>query len=126
MALIDDIAQYLEDQSVGTVGTNIFKSWLPDNDLAFSLAVLDTGGPAPDIDITSLKSPTIQVLIRAEDYSTGKTKLAAVRSALHGIIETTVGSSYILYMHALSEGGHIGRNERGQDEFSINFLAKTR
>lgn len=126
MSLIDDVATYLENNSIGTVGTDIFKSYLPDNDGNPIIAVYDTGGPAPNIDITSLKNPTFQIFVRADTYSTGKATLDSIRSLLHGIIETQVGNTYFLNCFAQSEGGHIGRNENGQDEFSINFIAKTR
>ncbi len=126
MSLIDDIATYLQTNGVGTVGTDIFKSYAPDTDSGTVIAVLDTGGPKPDIDLISLKSPTFQIFIRTNDYSAGKSKLDTIRSLLHGKIGFTAGSTYFLFLHAQSEGGHLGRNERGQDEFSINFIGKTR
>ena len=122
--LIDDIAQYLEDEGVGTLGTNIFKSYLPDS-VDTALVVLDTGGTMPDPD-TPTKSPTFQVFIRAATYTAGKTKLEAVRTALHRLANETVGSTYFYYILAQSEGGHLGRNERGLDEFSVNFGCLTR
>lgn len=124
MAVIDDIAQYLDDNDIGTLGTDIFKSYLPDN-VDTALVVLDTGGPQPDKDLPT-KSPTFQILLRAPDYSTGKAKLDSIRTLLHQITNTTVGSTYYYYILAQSEGGHIGRNERGLDEFSINFYCLTR
>lgn len=123
--MIADIAQHLQTNGVGTVGTDIFISYLPDTEDE-AIAVLDTGGVEPDIDLTQLKSPTMQIMIRSNTYTAGKSKLDSIRSILHGVIEAQVGSTYILYLHALSEGGHIGRNEAGQDEFSINFVGKIR
>lgn len=123
--MIADIAQHLQTNGLGTVGTDIFISYLPDTEDE-AIAVLDTGGVEPDIDLTQLKSPTMQIMIRSNTYTAGKSKLDSIRSILHGVIETQVGNTYILYLHALSEGGHIGRNEAGQDEFSINFVGKIR
>jgi hypothetical protein len=124
MALIDDIATYLQTNSVGTVGTDIFKSYVPDAANAL-VAVIDTGGMKPDIYIPT-KEPTFQVFIRAATYSAGKTKLATIRSLLHQVQGSTIGSTYFYFIHAISEGGHLGRNERGLDEFSINFQCRTR
>ena len=124
MALIDDIAAHMGNSGLGTVSQDIFKSYLPDNGDA-CLAVIDTGGPKPDIYVPS-KSPTFQVYIRAATYTAGKTKLAAVRALLHQTQNRTIGSTYFYYIHAIAEGGHVGRNERGLDEFSINFICKTR
>lgn len=122
--ILDDIADYLEDEGVGTVGTDIFKSYMPDA-VDTGICVLDTGGPQPDKDLPT-KKPTFQVFIRGAAYITGRAKLDAVRAALHQVTNTTIGNTYFYYILALSEGGHIGRNERGLDEFSINFLCLTR
>lgn len=122
--ILDDIAQFLVDSGIGTIGTNIFKSYLPDT-VDTGLAVLDTGGPMPDRDLPT-KSPTFQVFVRGADYITGKAKLDAVRAALHQTKNTTIGNTFFYYILAQSGGGHIGRNERGLDEFSINFICLTR
>jgi len=122
--LLDDIAQKLTDSGVGTIGTNIFKSYMPDT-VDTGICVLDTGGPMPDKELPT-KSPTFQVFIRAADYITGRAKLDAVRSALHQTKNTTLGNTFFYYISAQSGGGHIGRNERGLDEFSINFICLTR
>lgn len=124
MALIDDIGQYLEDAGIGTQGTDIFISHKQDaGDTVIS--VLDTGGIKPDVYIPT-KEPTFQIFIHAPTYTEGKTLLDSVRDTLHRVFNTTIGNTYVYFIEALSEGGHIGRNERGLDEFSINFHAKTR
>lgn len=123
--ILDDIAEYLEDEGVGTVGTNIFKSYLPDSvDTGF--AILDTGGLMPDPDVPT-KEPTFQIFLRAADYATGRAKLDAIRTALHRIANQTLitGGTYFYFILAQSEGGHIGRNDRGLDEFSMNFHCRT-
>lgn len=122
--LINDIASYLQTAGIGTLGTNLFASYMPDS-VDTAVCVLDTGGVMPDPDIPT-KSPTIQIFIRSADYATGKTKVDLVRATLHQLANTQVGSTYIYYCLAQSEGGHIGRNERGLDEFSMNFICLTR
>ncbi|MFA5768364.1 MAG: minor capsid protein [Bacteroidales bacterium] len=125
MALIDDIAQHLEDEGVGTLGTNIFKSYLPETGTGTIMAVLDTGGTQPDRYLPTYE-PTFQIYIRADTYLAGKTTLDQVRAALHQLDNETVGSTYFYFIFAISEGGHMGRSENGHDEFSINFQARTR
>lgn len=126
MSLISDIADYLATQGLGTVGTDIFFSYLPDAGDNI-LAVLDTGGVQPDIYIPT-KDPTFQIFIRSSTYSAGRTKMDSVRTALHNKYNTTIGSYYFYFIQANSEGGHLGRNPdtRGLDEFSMNFHAHTR
>lgn len=130
MTLIEQVATYLIEQGVATaLGTDIFIGRMPDNATAPDavIAVLDTGGPSPDIDIPT-KSPTFQVFIRNTDYDTGKAKLDAVRTALHNFYNDylVAGQTFIYYIHALSEGGHLGQDEAGRDLFSMNFLCNTR
>ena len=121
MSLIDDIHADLLNAGL----TDVYASFLPDTD-GEAIAILDTGGTLPDGEIPNIKEPTFQVLVRANDYTTGKTRIDSVRSRLHGEHNRTIGDTYFYFIHAQSEPGHIGRNERGQDEFSINFICKTR
>jgi hypothetical protein len=124
--LIKDIADYLEDKSIGTVGTDLFVGYLPPTP-ASAMAVIDTGGTTPDPYIPH-KSPTFQVLIRSDTFTAGKTKLDSVRTELHQLDNVTLQTdqTFVYYILAISEGGHIGRDESGRDLFSINFKTLTR
>lgn len=124
MSLVSDVAIYLQTESIGTLGTNLFYSYLPAN-VEAGVVVLDTGGPQPDPYLPT-KEPTFQVLVRAASYDAGKTKLDAVRTALHQVVNETIGSTYFYFILAMSEGGHIGLDESGRDLFSINFHCRTR
>lgn len=123
MSMIADITTYLQTAGIGTIATNLFTGYMPDAGDTI-VAVIDTGGPQPDKELPT-KHPTFQVYVRAPSYETGKTKIEAIRSALHQVKNTTIGSTYFYYILAQSEGGHIGRNDRGLDEFSINFICLT-
>ena len=125
MSLIDDIATDLVNAGLGVLGISLFKTYLPDN-TAECLAIYDTGGTLPNVELPDIKNLTFQILIRSATYNAGKTKMDNIRARLHGVKNRTIGSTYFYYIGALSEGGHIGRNEKGQDEFSINFQCKTR
>lgn len=122
--MISDIAAYLETNSVGTQGTDLFLGYLP-ADLAAGVVVLDTGGMQPEPYLPT-KEPTFQVFVRAATYAAGKSKLDTVRGLLHQLKNTTLGSTYFYFILALSEGGHLGRDEAGRDTFSMNFHCRTR
>lgn len=126
MTIAQEIAEYLEDCGVGTVGTDMFAGYLPDNANS-AIGVFDTGGMKPDTYIPT-KEPTFQVLIRSSSYSAGWTKLASVRSYLHQKENATLidGGTYFYFIFAMAEGGALGKNARGLHEFSINFQARTR
>lgn len=119
--IISDLAQYLEDQGVGTQGTDIFVGYLPD-EVNTGLCVIDTGGTPQDPDLPH-RTKTFQVFIRGANYTDGQALVDSVRDTLHQLTNTTIGSFYFYYILALSDGGHIGQNDRGLDEFSINFSA---
>lgn len=126
--VIDDVASYLEDQGIGTVGSTIFSSYMPDTQSStFTIAVFDTGGLLPDPYLPT-KEPTFQVFVRSNDYLTGKAKVDAIRSSLHQKknLRLTDGGNYYYFILLQGEGGHIGRNDNGKDEFSMNFRARHR
>lgn len=124
MSVLSDLADYLEDNGLGTVGTDIFYSYAPGT-VAPGIFVLDDSGLQPGKYVPT-KKPGFQVFIRAVDYDTGNTKLESVRSLLHNVRNTLVGSTYFYYILARANGGSIGRNEAGHDEFSINFDSEIR
>lgn len=126
MSVISEVKQYLIDQGVGDT-SEIFYSYMPDIAQDLTVAVLDTGGVAPDIDLPTY-DPTFQIFIRSVDYDTGKTALDTIRGLLHQKTNSQLvgGGKYFYFIHAQSEGGHIGRNDNGKDEFSMNFICKHR
>ena len=70
------VADYLEDNSIGTVGTDIFVGWMgaTPNDL---VAIFDTGGISDDYKDTPRR--TIQITTRDSDYETGYNKAQSTK-----------------------------------------------
>lgn len=126
MNILDQLADYLSNQGLGTAGVDIFTGYLPQSPDS-CLAIIDTGGPVQDIDIP-LKDITFQVIVRDTNYTDGRTAMDSVRDALHQKRGFKVydGEDYFYFIYANSAGGHIGRDENGRDEFSINFRARLR
>lgn len=126
MIFIEQVATYLQAQGIGTIASDIFIGNMPDlpNNC---IAVINTGGIAPSIDIPD-KRPTFQVLIRNTDYETGELKLTAIRTALHQFMNDYLvnGQTYVYSIFLNAEGGHIGKDVNGRDEWSVNFNSKTR
>lgn len=122
--MLDDLAAYMASHGIGTVGTDLFKSYMP-TDPVTNVTIYETGGPQPNKELP-IKKPTFQVTVRSASYSTGRARLAAVRALFQGINSTTIGSTFFFYIEAISEGGHLGRDDNGADLFSINFLCETR
>lgn len=120
----EDIATFLDTQGVGTIGTDIFCSFMPDTSDAPDecIAVLDTGA--------TFVSPkwqrdevTVQVLVRGpeRDYSTGYATAKSVQDALLGVQPQTINSkSYVLFV---MNGGinSLGYDDQMRPAFSLNF-----
>lgn len=126
MTYIENIAQFLENESLGNLGVDLFVGRFPASPNN-CIAVLDTGGVEPDTYLEIL-NPTFQVFIRNESYPNGHEKLRSIREKLHRFAngELVEDGSYFYFIKALSNGGPVGRDENELQLFSINFLAKVR
>lgn len=123
--VVNDIADFLSNNGIGSTASTIFIGHQPASP-ANCVTVLDTGGMRPDIDIPT-KHPTFQILIRNTSFLTGRNLLETIRDLLHQTIGRVLTTDiYYYYIFALAEGGHIGRDEQGNEEFSINFEALIR
>lgn len=123
---IDDIANYLQNNAIGTLGTNLFESLLPDdNDNA--VAVIETGGTKPSEYIPN-KRPSFQILVRSTAYDVGRTTCDNIRALLHNKynIQFIVNGIYFYFCRLITEGGHLGQDKNGRDLFSMNFECYTR
>ncbi len=91
---VDEIAQRLEDQGVGTKNTDIFatsKANIPSEGGPF-LSISPTGG-SPSLDLhneswplpPSYPRPTAQILVRAPDMEDAETMVNAAYAALAGL-----------------------------------------
>jgi len=122
MSLIDDVAAYLATKSVGTVGTDLFKGFLPDTP-ANCVAIFEYAGFPPEIP-NQIYYPGLQVRVRNTSYSTGRAKLKSIEDELHGLVNTTLTST--IYLWFFAEGvNYLGwKNE--MVEFTENYqVAKT-
>lgn len=121
-----EIAEYLEDSSIGTVGTDIFVDMLPDlaNDV---IMIYSTGGQVPDIDLP-IGSPNFEVLVRSNSAETAYAKITSIVNLLHQKYNITLvtGGNYYYSILLLGEINALGRDEKGRIEYSVNFNCKVR
>lgn len=124
---LDDILDYLADNGIGTVQTDLFVGRVPPDpdNCVVVLGQLGTT-PAPSLDIADLLFPNWQVIIRNSDYDAGAQKMEAVRALCHVKIGLQLTNYYVLRMHCRQEGGAIGVDNKNRHEFSINFYAEAR
>ena len=96
------------------------------DDPATVITLIDTGGMEPSDELTVVHQPTIQVLIRAEDYDTARGLAQDVRAAAHGKVAVVYEGVHFMVISLMAEPGSIGQDEKGRDEFSANFACRTR
>lgn len=124
--VIDDVTQYLQAQGIGTIGTNLFESFLPPKpDVA--VAVLETAGLKPNIYVPIFE-PSFQILVRNTEFDLGRTVCDNIITALHNKynLQLVSGGIYFYWIRLITQGGHIGQDTTGRDLFSMNFETKRR
>jgi len=118
--LLDDIALYLQQKGIGTIGTDIFKGQLPaapDN----AIALFEYAGEPQDLTDANLEYPGLQVLVRNKSYAAGRQKIEQVRNVLHGLTETTINNVRYLLIQAKQSPEALPRDENGRAIFVVNF-----
>lgn len=79
----------------------------------------DTGGaPGPLID---LRTPTVQVRVRSDDYDAGWQKANEAYAALVGVTKQAVTDASILAWAPSGEVTYIGRDDKDRPLFTVNF-----
>lgn len=94
-----DIGDYLETNSVGIVGTDIFVSREPTTP-DFAITIYDTGGISPNPKFLR-DEPTIQVRVRGDKngYSVAFAKAQEIKDVLLGATPIVLsGTDYVLFV----------------------------
>ena len=123
MPAADDIAEYLEDQSLGTVGTDIFVGQLPD-DPDNAICVAQTAGKPPDY-LGAQEYAGIQIRVRNTDHDTGYALANNILDLLHGAHSLTLETRPYHRIDAQGSvsGPQIDPNDsEGRVEFTLNFI----
>lgn len=79
--ILNDLAEYLEDQGIGTVGTDIFIGQLPltEDDC---LAIIYAPSPVPNKAIPYFEQ-TVDVWVRFTTYDSGYDKMLSIFNLIH-------------------------------------------
>ena len=90
--------------------------------------LLDSGGPA-DFDLPYRTDMMLQVATRGEDIVQARDDAWAVYNAIHGTSGWTIGplvsggQQYKIWsIGALAKPYHLGQDEKGNHEYTCNFL----
>lgn len=122
--LLDEIGNYLQTQGVGTLGSTLFLSVMPDtpDDV---VSVYDYGGLPPVMTLgagaAKWEEPRIQVVARATTYSAARTKIGAVFTALHSLLNTSLSGTLYLSIEAVQSPFTLDRDTNGRVRCACNF-----
>lgn len=130
MAVLDEIGQYLQDQSLGTLGTDII---LGDSKPSPALLVCiyeypgrtprDIMGPAGTL--PAIDQPRIQVVVRGDSapggYAAARSKIDAIWKKLHGVQSQTLSGTAYIRVWALGSPGFLKRDENHRPYLVCNF-----
>ena len=118
MALLDEVVAYLEDESVGTFGTNLFIGHEPSTPVDV-VTLYPTGGSPPSAD-RDKEYPTAQVRVRNSSYVSGLAKAEEILGLLHkneDYLSTIRGRCFATQ----TSPSMIGRGENGEFIFVQNY-----
>lgn len=123
MSLASDIAGYLADSGIGTLGGN--EDWSvyygeqpakPDN----VVTVYQTGGAMGNPD-ARMYDPTIMVRVRARGHDDGNDKAEAVRDLLILPTARVIGDWLYTGFWLVSDVAKVGKDDNNRTEFTVNF-----
>lgn len=118
------LAIYLEAESLGTRGTNLFIGALPDvDDLGIVLTqysgdVIETQAAG-----IAINQPSLQVRVHgaSEDYETPLARIKDIQEKLTLISNQTLSGIYFLRVRPISSILALGQGDNLDYEFSCNF-----
>lgn len=121
MSAAEDVAEYLQSKSLGTLGTDLFYGNEPeDRDLVLTTTLYDTGG-SPGESYEGYQDPFIQVRIRATDYNTGYARGEAIKVQTIERHAFDYGGWHYTGFWLVSDIAKIGRDEHRREIFTLNL-----
>jgi len=120
-----DIKDMLEDEtSLGlTFATNLFIGRIPDapDDC---VVIVDTSGFAQDLTFDKAEKyerPSVQIMVRNNDYLTGFDLLNDIKDVLHGKGHTTVNGAYYSVIMCADAPSFLNWDENNRAHFVLNI-----
>jgi hypothetical protein len=126
--LLDEIGAYLQAQSIGTLGTDLFRGELPDH-VDSAVGVFETPGASPtyvqDDAGVKLESPHFMVLARGarEDYEAPRQKAEDALTALAAVRNQSLSGTRYLRVKPLQTPFPLERDDNDRVVIAVNFEA---
>jgi len=126
---IDQFADFLEDEGIGTVNDDIFVGRQPDKHsntgeiIHNCIMVKDTGGIDSDVYIP-VTGPSVQVIVRDAEYDQAEQKMKEIHDLClaKANFNLVSGGIYVQLIRDLGHYEYLGEDPNGNEEFSLNLL----
>ena len=119
MPLLEDVAEYLEDATIGTVGTDIFINQMPDGvDNCISLHA--TRGKPPEI-VWDAEFPGLFIRVRNTDPAASNAKANDVMMALHKLTNVTMEITPYYFITADGSPEGLGMDDKKRYIYTVQF-----
>jgi len=119
MKIIDQIADLLEDQGIGTVGTSIFTGELP-NDGNNIVSLVSSPSPEPNKSIPYY-TQNFDVWARYSDYDDGNAKLQSIFDIIHQREDFDLTDFHCYLSYAVGMIDDMGRDAERRHLFKVSF-----
>jgi hypothetical protein len=93
------------------------------------VVLIETGGVEADKQLTDIKRPTVQIMVRNTSYETARTKIETIRDLLHGVKDTVIlktGGIDVMNIFAMQEPTHLSTDDNERKIFVCNFVIRYR
>lgn len=126
--ILEALGDYLQTNSIGTLGTNLFLAKMPDSP-DYCVCLYEYEGMAPmqsfggnpyDVDM-----PRIQIVVRGarDDYPTARDGAKSIKDILSDITDVTISSTKVLRVASLGSTIPLGLDDKDRPRIAANFQA---
>ena len=128
MSTAIDIATYLQVQGYGTVGTEIFYGFMPD-DPNDAICVYETSGRPSELH--RIDQPNFQIVVRRGSitnpgYLSCSITIESINTLLHNITNTVINGTFYININNLQAPFATGYGPEGRAEFKQNYTTQKR
>lgn len=124
MTYVNSIADYIQTNSLGTKGSDLFIGFMPASQ-ALQIVLTEYSGETVETLRTgiSLKKSNLQVMVHGArgDYITPRTRLESIQTLLANIQDATISGVRIIRVLPIGTLNAIGQNDNQEFEFTANF-----
>jgi len=124
MSWIGSIATHLQNEGLGTAGTDLFVGFSPDADGTIVL-LSETSGSIMETQGTALavQKPQLQVMTMGDpfDYVGPKTRIESIQTLLANITDSTISGTHFLSIRPNGTINALGQDDTQAFQFTANF-----